>query len=127
MERTEKDILARRGGQVTLGPKTVEVKPLVWDDCNKLEDIVLSAITKVVDVQAIDTKAENAEQLILTSVQTLLREDLAATAMAAVPGLSMDDIRKATKAEVINLCVTAFAINYGYVKNLLDLAATIRK
>lgn len=127
MNRSEKDILARNGQQVPLGPKTIEVKPLVWDDCNKFEDTVLGAIAKVAGVQAIDTKAENAEQLILTSVQTLLRDDLAAVAMAAAPGLTMDDIRQATKAEVINLCVTAFGVNYGYVKNLLDLAATIRK
>ncbi|MHB8182863.1 MAG: hypothetical protein ACYDDN_03805 [Candidatus Desulforudaceae bacterium] len=125
--KSERQILGQEGQKVSLGSQTIEVKPLVWDDCNKFEDAVLQAVAGVAGIQSIDTKGESAEQLIVQGIQRLVRDELAAIAMAAVPGLTMDDIRQGTKAEVIGICVTAFTVNYGYVKNVLDLAASIRR
>jgi hypothetical protein len=126
-ERSEKEVISRKGVKVLFGNDFVMVRPLPWDKSNDFEDQIAAVLKKFAGM--IDVKSDDFESQVKT-VLTLLREDLISLASAATEGLvSYDYIREkeASKNDVIDVVARAIEVNYGYLKNLIALSGQLMR
>ena len=134
-ERKEEDIIKNTGETYTFGTTHITIRELAWCDADALEDKVLELFkeitgllqTNVDDKDMLDNlKNVDIAGLLETFLTKVLRQGLIDLANIATNGeITMDKIRecKATKSEVIKIVVNALMLNYGYLKNLIPLAA----
>lgn len=134
-ERKEEDIIKNKGETYTYGDTEITIRELPWLDADKFEDKVLELVneitsllnTTVDDENIIESLAKmNIAQILEKFLKSILRQGLVDLGNIATKGeITMDSIieHNVTKSQVIKIVTRAIILNYGYVKNLIPLAA----
>lgn len=134
-ERKEENIIKNKGETYNFGDGTVTIYELPWEDADIFEDKVVELVNEVAsifqtdidDKKIVDSLRKiNISELLDKFLKTLLRQGLIDLATIASNGeITMESVKsqRATKSQVINIVIGAVMLNYGYLKNLIPLAA----
>lgn len=127
--RSEKQTIKNEGELVIIGNMDVNLKQLIWDDANKLEDCIVSQLSKIQSLSDMNLQTINIEEVLNIIVHGFLREALLELTEILTEGEITYEVIKecrATKDDVIELVVKGITLNYSYLKNLIALVQRLK-